>query len=72
MFMKIMRIAAFIVFRSKHQIIEIKWVITTAGSGQQKKGGAKIEVSLAMLLKTNIENLSVYCLLAMLMKTKDV
>jgi len=34
----------------------------------QKRGGEKMKDSLAMLLKTNGENLSVYGLLAMFMK----
>ena len=57
-------------FDDETQVTEIKKVILSPERGAQgKKGGLKFEDSFAMLLKNNGEKMSVYGLLAMLMKT---
>ena len=52
----------------KFQAIEIKPDSSITRGGDPKTRGEKMKDSLAMLLKTNGENLSVYGLLAMFMK----
>jgi hypothetical protein len=51
----------------KGQVIEFKSVIFTALPSSKKARGENMKVSLAMLLKTHVEKMSVLCLLAMLM-----
>jgi hypothetical protein len=64
-----MRLAKSRVRPDKCRVIEIKADSSIACGKVQKMRGRKMKDSLAMLLKTNGENLSVYRLLAMLMKT---
>jgi hypothetical protein len=52
----------------KSYLIEIKRVSVKCDSGSGKKGGEIMPDSLAMLLKTNVEKMSVLGLLAILMK----
>jgi len=53
---------------AKIYVIEIKIVSSFPWRGLQKTRGDKMKVSLAMLLKTNVEKMSVYQPLAMLME----
>ena len=53
-------------------LIEIKTVIDSWRRSGEKRGGEKMQESLAMLMKTNGGNMSDYMSLAMLVKTKDL
>jgi len=53
---------------AKIYVIEIKRVIPSCPGQEEKTRGEKMKVSLAMLLKTHVEKMSIYGLLAMLMK----
>jgi hypothetical protein len=52
--------------------LKLNWLSLDVAEEGKKKGNQKLPVSLAMLLKKHVENMSAFCLLAMLMKTKDV
>jgi hypothetical protein len=53
---------------AKIYVIEIKRVISFCPDQGEKTRGEKMKDSLAMLLKTHVEIMSIYGLLAMLMK----
>jgi hypothetical protein len=53
-------------------LLKLKWLAGFSADEGKKKGDEKLRVSLAMLLKIHIENMSLWGLLAMLMKTQDV
>jgi hypothetical protein len=59
-------------FPQNHQVIDIKPVKCSALTSTLKTRGEKMKVSLAMLLKTNRDKMSVYRLLAILMKTNEL
>jgi len=56
--------------RPNGQVVEIKPVKLAGLRTRQKTRGVKMKVSLAMLLKTHDEKMSVFGLLAMLMINK--
>jgi len=58
--------------RAKIYSSEIKGVISCCGDAEGKTRGEKMKVSLAMLLKTHGEKMSLLCLLAMLMITNQI
>jgi hypothetical protein len=57
---------------AKIHIFENKPVSSLQVTGSRKTRGEKMKDSLAMLLKTNVEKMSVYCLLAILFKTNEL
>jgi hypothetical protein len=56
----------------KVQVIEFKTVTLFLGDWTRKTRGEKMKDSLAMLLKTNVEKMSVIGSLAILMKTNQL
>jgi hypothetical protein len=53
-------------------MVDNKQVIQTSSRPEGKKGGAFFARGFAMLMKTNIEKMSVSCPLAMLMKQNKI
>jgi hypothetical protein len=53
-------------------IAEFRLLIAARRKGAHKKGELKMKASLAMLMKTNVEKMSVYRSLAILMKTIEL
>jgi len=50
--------------------MKLKQLSYSLWPGREKTRGVKMKDSLAMLLKTNVEKMSIFSPLAMLMKTK--
>jgi hypothetical protein len=57
---------------AKSILLKIRWLVEPQLRGREKRGGEKIGLSFIKLLKTNIEEMPVFRLSTMLMKTKEL